>query len=77
MLAGVAALGGLDTSLRRWGKFSEELSSETRACLVAQVCIRMLPDAGAGARSRHVSDCVPLLHGGGWRRDFGHLALRP
>jgi len=49
MLAGVAALGGLDTSLRRWGKFSEELSSRNPRLLVAQVCIRMLPDAGAGA----------------------------
>src|SRR5438093_5425604 len=46
VLAGAAALGGLDTSLRRWGKFSEEWSARNPRLLVAEVCLRMLPDAG-------------------------------
>jgi len=47
VLAGVAAFGGLDTTIRRWGKFNEELSSRNPRLLVAEVCISMLPDAGA------------------------------
>ena len=46
VLAGLAAFGGLDTTLRRWGKFNEELSARNPRLLVAQVCMRMLPDAG-------------------------------
>lgn len=47
LLAAVAAFGGLDTSLRRWSKVSEEWSARNPRLLVAQVCMRMLPDAGA------------------------------
>jgi len=46
-LAGVAAFGGFDTSLRRWSKFNEELTARNPRLLVAEVCMGMLPDAGA------------------------------
>jgi len=46
IVAGVAAFGGLDTSLRRWGKFDEELTSRNPRLLVAQICMRMIPSAG-------------------------------
>jgi len=46
IVAGVAAFGGLDTSLRRWGKFDEELTSRNPRLLVAQICMRMIPNAG-------------------------------
>jgi len=46
LLAFVAAFGGLDTSLRRWGKFDQEWSARNPRLLVAEVCMRMLPDAG-------------------------------
>lgn len=47
VLAGLAAFGGLDASLRRWGKFDQELSTRNARLLAAEVCLRMVPSAGA------------------------------
>jgi hypothetical protein len=46
ILASVAALGGLDTTFRRWGKFKQELSLQNERLVVAKVCLQMIPKAG-------------------------------
>lgn len=47
LIVAVAAMAGLDTSLRRWGKFGSEVSKDNPRLLVAQVCWEeMAPRSG-------------------------------
>jgi hypothetical protein len=46
LIASVGVLAGLDVSLRRWGKFSEELTAQNPRLLVAGVCVDMIRQSG-------------------------------
>lgn len=42
----VAAMAGLDTSLKRWSRFGREVNQRNPRLLAAQVCLDMAPQAG-------------------------------
>ena len=46
LVTSVAAVAGLDTSLRRWKRFGVELTEQNPRLLASQVCLDMVPQAG-------------------------------
>jgi O-antigen ligase len=46
LVASVAALAGVDTSLRRWKRFGAEVTDQNPRLLATQVCLDMVPQAG-------------------------------
>ena len=46
LVVAVAALAGLDTTLKRWGQFDREVTDQNGRLLVARVCLDMIPVAG-------------------------------
>ena len=46
LVGGMAALVGLDSSLRRWKQFDNQLTGDNSRLLAAQVCLKMIPEAG-------------------------------
>lgn len=47
LVGSLAALAGLDVSVKRWSKLHRELTEENNRLLTAQVCLDMIPEAGA------------------------------
>lgn len=47
LVGSLAALAGLDVSVKRWSKFHREFTEENHRLLTAQVCLDMIPEAGA------------------------------
>ena len=47
LIGSLAALAGLDVSVKRWSKFNREVTEENPRLLTAQVCLDMIPEAGA------------------------------
>lgn len=47
LVGSLAALAGLDVSLKRWNKFDREITGKNPRLLTAQVCLDMIPEAGA------------------------------
>lgn len=46
LIGSLAALAGLDVSVKRWNKFDREITEENPRLLTAQVCLDMIPEAG-------------------------------
>ena len=47
LIGSLAALAGLDVSVKRWSKFNREVTEENPRLLTTQVCLDMIPEAGA------------------------------
>ena len=47
LIGSLAALAGLDVSVKRWSKFNREVTEGNPRLLTAQVCLDMIPEAGA------------------------------
>ena len=46
LIAAIAILAGLDSSLIRWRKFDRELTQNNTRLLAVKVCLKMVPEAG-------------------------------